>query len=502
MLQSTPVNLKKNTALYLLIPLLFIIIYFPVFYSDYAYLDEIHQLWYNRDNSNFTMFLTQGRWLTGLLFQKFFASIHTITQLKWLRVFSLVGWMATAVVWAALFKKWIGALNLNGQLWWMGVVYVACSISVTVYIGWASCMEVFIAVLAGLLSGHLLYSNLYRQGSQIQLSNSMLLGALLLGVVSLFIYQTAFGAFLLPFFFHYMQRKLPKPDKVIVIGVLFYLVVHVVYYLLFKQSLKAYHTEASTRTAIDIDILRKLSFFFSGPLPHGFSLNLLYSSKSIFSLVLYPLVIVIWVVSVFRQNRNTPVSSKLFFIAGLLLLLGLIYLPALIAAENFPSYRTLFAFNLAVFIMVMNGLLPWFATPKKQALFTGAICMLLLLTGVYTFQAQYAVPLRKEYGVLKKFVQTQYKPGLTHVHFIRADKYLFKRFGTTVYHDELGVPSTYRDWVPEPIIKQLVYEQTGNRNTAEKLTIIQYENEQAYQQSGNKINAQSLLIDMNRLFVP
>lgn len=377
---------EQRPGLYLLIPLLFVAIYFPIFYSDYAYLDEIHQLWHNKDNSNFTMFLTQGRWLTGLLFQKLFASIHTIAQLKWLRVFSLAGWVATAVVWAVLFKKWIDAIQLHKHLWWIGVVYVACSISVTVYIGWASCMEVFIAVLAGLLSGHLLYSNLCRQGSQMQLSSSTLLGALLLGIVSLFIYQTAFGAFLLPFFFHYMQRKLPKPDKTVVIGVLFYLAVHVVYYFLFKYSLKAYHTEASVRTAINIDVMRKLSFFFSGPLPHGFSLNLLYSSKSIFSFLFYPLIIVIWLISVFKQNRNTSALTKLFFITGILLLLGLIYLPALIATENFSSYRTLFAFNLAVFIMVMDGLLYWFATPKRKAVFTGAVCMLLLLTGISTLR--------------------------------------------------------------------------------------------------------------------
>jgi hypothetical protein len=55
---------------------------------NYAYLDEIHQLWHNDDNSNFLMFHTQGRWLTGLLFKKLFSSISTIEQLKYLKVFS------------------------------------------------------------------------------------------------------------------------------------------------------------------------------------------------------------------------------------------------------------------------------------------------------------------------------------------------------------------------------------------------------------------------------
>lgn len=492
---------KESTILFLLIPILFAIIYFPVFYTDYAYLDEIHQLWYNQSNSNFTMFLTQGRWLTGLLFQKAFSSIHAIAQLKWLRLFSLIGWMVTAIVWAVLLKKWIQTLNGNNRLWWLGVFFVVCSIPIMVYIGWASCMEVFIAVLAGLLSGHLFYTSLHRQQSR--LSYSALIGALLLGVVSLFTYQTAFGVFLLPFFFHYMHRRVPKPDKIVLIGVGFYLVVHLLYYLLFNYSLTAYGMQASERTAINIDVMRKLSFFFSGPLPHGFSLNLPYSSKSIVSLIFYPLAIVVWVVSLFRQDQHTTVPAKLFFIATQLLLLALIYLPGLVATENFSSYRTLFAFNLAVFIMVMERLLHWFSSAKKQTFFTGVVCLLLALGSIYMFRAQFVTPLQQEYGVLKKFMQTQYHPGITQVHFIRADKYLFKkRFGATIYHDELGVPSTYRDWVPVPIVKQLVYEQTGDRSAAEGLLVIQYENEEAFRQSGTETNQQSLLIDMNRLLAP
>lgn len=495
-------NLRETGFLYGLIPLLFLLIYFPVFSADYAYLDEIHQLWHNDDRSNFAMFLTQGRWLTGLLFQKLFASIHTIAQLKGLRLFSLAGWMVTALVWTAILQTWVRLLGFPKAVWWLGAVYVVCSIPVVVYIGWASCFEVFLAVLAGLLSGHFLYTHLHRQQARPgHFFYIALFGALLLGLGSLFIYQTAFGAFLLPFFLHYVQRRLPKPDKIVITGVVFYIAVHVLYYFLFKYSLNAYGMQASTRTALQVAVLKKAAFFFSGPLPQGFSLNLLYSSKSVFSLVFYPAMILVWVISVFRRMRNTSIAAKLLFIAGVLLLLALIYLPVMIAAENFASYRTAFAFNLAVFLMVMEALLSWISNSKKRVVFTAVVCVALLGTGIYTYQFQFVMPLKQEYGVLKKFMQTHYTDRITQVHFIRAGKYLFEpRYRTTVYRDELGVPSTYRNWVPEPLVKQLVLEQTGNRKQAEAVQVQQYENEPLFQQAKPTGGSTALLINMNRLF--
>ena len=103
------VTLRYSRIYYFLIPLLFFLVYFQVFFADYAYLDEIHQLWHNDDNSNFLMFHTQGRWLTGLLFKKLFSSISRIEQLKYLRIFSFTGWILTTFTWGYFFRKWLGS---------------------------------------------------------------------------------------------------------------------------------------------------------------------------------------------------------------------------------------------------------------------------------------------------------------------------------------------------------------------------------------------------------
>src|SRR4030095_13380626 len=377
--------MKSSSALFLAIPFLFLLIYFQVFTAEYAYLDEIHQLWHNNDHSNFVMFHTQGRWITGLLFQKLFGSISTVEQLKFLRLFSLLGWIITTFAWSVLYKKWIAWLSLSNSMWPVGTLYMACSISVCIYIGWASCMEVFLAVIPALVSGHSLFKQLINKQKITRQSILLGLASLVLGIISLFIYQNAFGVFLLPFFLHYVRDKTAKPDRVVVVGIIFYLFVYIIYYFLFKYSLKAYDLEASNRTELHFDLFKKISFFFSGPFPQGFSMNLLFLARSVFSQVFYVLIFVIWVVTIFRRNRHSGILDISLFVGFTLFLLALIYLPSMIAVENFSSYRTLIAFNLAVFLMVMEGLLSVFHNEKCRKAFVWLMAFWLVLTAIYTF---------------------------------------------------------------------------------------------------------------------
>ena len=496
------VTLHDSRIYYFLIPLLFILVYVQVFFADYAYLDEIHQLWHNNDNSNFILFHTQGRWLTGLLFRKLFSSISTIEQLKYLRIFSFTGWMLTTFAWGYVFRKWLSSVKLNEELWGLSIVYFACSISVCIYVGWASCMEIFLAVAFGLLSTNILFTNLLKQGKEIHLSNKAIFGCLFFGIVSLFIYQPSFGIFLIPFFLRYIEQRKAKPDRIFKIGLIFYFLTYVIYYFFFKYSLKDYHLDAGSRTALHFDIIRKLSFFFSGPLPQGFSLNLLFYAGSVFSQGFYILVFLIWLIITFKANSPIGFPRKLFFVAFILFLLALIYLPSMVAVENFPSYRTLFVFNLAVFLMVAESLFSLAKRKKARQMFLVIAIAWVLVTGFYTFNFQYINPLKKEYSVLWNFFRENYKPSVTKVYFIRADKFLFSpQFHTKVYRDELGAPSTYRDWVPEPIIKQMIFELTNDRNIAEKTTVVQFENAALFDQSPKAIDSvNSLVIDMNLLF--
>jgi len=487
---------------YCLIPVLFVAVYFRIFYTDYAYLDEIHQLWHNNDDSNFIMFHSQGRWLTGLLFKKLFSSISTIDQIKFLRWFSFSGWVIAAFTWAVVLKKWAALLDLASKLWLLSVVYIVCCISVCIYIGWASCMEVFLAAIFGLLSAHILFINLFRQQGEIRLTNKVIVGVLIFGVVSLFFYQPAFGIFLLPFLLRYIQAGKARPDRVLVIAVGFYFATYIIYYLFFKYVLRDYHLEASSRTQIHFNIVKKISFFFSGPFPQGFSMNLLFYAGSIFSQVFYPVVFLLWLIISFKRRHQKDFTGFILFVAFIFLMLVLIYLPSMIAVENFPSYRTLFVFNLTVFIMVADSLLYLVKRERSRKIFAILGVVWLLSTGFYAFNFQFIIPLKKEYEVLRRFFEVNYKPSMTSVYFIRADKFLFShQFNTKVYRDEFGAPSTFRDWVPEPMVKQMIFELTGQRSVAERTIVKQFENRMSFDRSAMPpTDTNSLVIDMNLLF--
>lgn len=55
----------------------------------------------------------------------------------------------------------------------------------------------------------------------------------------------------------------------------------------------------------------------------------------------------------------------------------------------------------------------------------------------------------------------------------------------------------FGDWVPESMVKQLIREQTGWRDIAEKVLIVQYESGEAYQQTKPTLTDSDLLIDMD-----
>lgn len=491
--------IKKSLA-FALTPLVFVIIYFQVFSAEYAYLDEINQLWYNKGHANYDTFFTQGRWLTGILSQKFFGSISSIEQLKYLRIFSLLGWIATSFLWMFIFRSWLKWLHLDARLAWLSNLFVVSSVSVCIYIGWASCFEVFLAVALGLLSGHLLFMQLVRSGNGGQLNILKLLVSLLAGTASLFLYQNGFGMFLLPFFLYYVQKRLARPEKIVVRGVLCYLAINVIYYLVFNYSLHIAGTAVSERAEIHFNILKKISFFISGPLPSAFSLNILYRSNSIFLQILPWVVMSFWVVTVFRRSNEKPISSKLIYLAVIFLLLALVYLPSMVATENFASNRTLFAFNLAVFIMILETIFSLLKTDHLRNYFILLSSAFLLITGFYTFNFQFINPLKKEYKDLKAYLEKNYRPSLQKVHFVRAERNLFqKKYAAYAYKDEFGAPSSSRDWVPEPITKQIIYEKTGNRELANKIIVQQYPTIDSFPNAIPIIDSVSLFIDINTI---
>lgn len=172
----------------------------------------------------------------------------------------------------------------------------------------------------------------------------------------------------------------------------------------------------------------------------------------------------------------------------------------MISKENFASYRTLYPLQLAVFWLMINQAAYFIKKNRAKQLIAGAFTTLLLITGFYNYNFQFVRPLKKEYGNFRTYLESRIPTLPDTVYFIRADKKLF----TSLYSirstgDEFGSPSTTRDWVPEPLIRQIVMEKTGNRKKAEKIKVIQFSNNEEFEKYKAAVPSPAFVIDMKSI---
>jgi hypothetical protein len=495
---------NKNVVQYGLPLFIFLIIFFPLFYTNYVYLDDSHLLLYNEKGANFKIWTIHGRLLSGLFFEKIYTSINSINGVIILRIISVLGWMLGIGLFVTCVRQWVRQNNLDNRLVVLSGVYLACSLSLGIYNGWGgSCAEVFMAFSLGLLSGHLFYMQLKKRERYIKVPLPMQLLVLVLGVGSLFFYQIGLGAFLLPFFLHFITKKFEKPDRILIAGVIGYLVITLVYYLLFKLNLRLLGEAEPARAGLNFDLFGKISFFFGVPTAQAFSFNFLFNLRSIISQAFYIVALVVWVVYVFISNRNQRVTKKLLYIAVVFLLQMLIYLPVLVSLENFSSYRTMINLNLATFFLLVIMILEWLKKDVSKTRFVIAAMLVFAATGFYNFRVNFLNPIVKEYQVLRNYVEQHYTAGINKIYFLRPPENLFyKQYGIHIYRDEFGEPSTYKDWVPEPLVKQIIFENTHNKQLAKSIQVVQFAGEE--KETFNKQVAlkedHTMAIDMEVLF--
>jgi hypothetical protein len=392
-------------------------------------------------------------------------------------------------------------LNIDAKVWALSVIFIPCSLSAAIYVGWASCAEIFLATLAAFLSGYTLFMKVNSKEVYLKISSLTLVVSLFFAMCSLFTYQTAFGFFLLPFFLYFIKNRSAKIDRTIIIGVGFYLVCYVIYYFLFKYSLKAYNVPPSTRATIHIDPLGKLSFFFSYPLAQAFSFNFLYNARSILSQMFYPLVILFWVISLFLQIGKKKIGTIIGHVLICFVLLILAYLPLMISVENFASYRTMFALNFLVFVMVCEFVISFLKTQRIKNIIAAVAAIGFCAVAFYNYHINFSKPLEKEYAALRSYFMKNYQGRKETIFFLRPPVNLFKpAFGVNYYTDEFGYPSTEKDWTPEPLLKQLVLEKTKSREKAKQMLLHVSSSTESPAFSATDTTANVLLINMQAVF--
>ena len=283
------------------------------------------------------------------------------------------------------------------------------------------------------------------------------------------------------------------------LGVGFYLLVCLLYFILFKYLLAVSGIGASDRTVLAKDPLEKISFFFSQPLAQAFSFNFLYNMHGLFSQAFYPLMLATWLFSVFAFDKETKLIYKFAYIVRMLLLMMLMYAFVMLPRENFASYRTMLCLNLAGTMLLTDVVIRLFSKSRFKNILPYVACGIVVIVAWCNFNLNYIRPLKKEYQAIHTYFQQNYDSSKATIYFVRPQDNLFQRlYSQNLYKDEFGLPSTHKDWTPEPLIKQMVLESTGDREKAKQTPVINL----AYEERDSaKVAAGSLIIDVEKILV-
>jgi hypothetical protein len=469
-------------------------IFAPVFTADYLYLDEAFQLWRRDSDRNYQLFAPAGRLFSGIYFQEAYSFISTVEEVKWLRIISLAGWILCSWLLFHFSKQWCHRLNLPPALPFLLSVFCICSSSVTIYVAWSSCGQIFLAFLTGLLSGHILFITLMDPGK----SRFNIVWAILFGMISLLIYQTAYGIFVVPFLLLWLSGNVPEKRKGMITGVIVHFGIYLLYYLVFLLYRNTL-TDYDDRTELVFQPLKKIGFFFGNPFSQAWSLNMLVNLHNVFSQAVPVVLLTTWLALFVKQSTPRKTKPVLIQLAGVILILAISYLPSLIANQNFSSYRTLISLSLCVFILFTLAVLKAIQQQPKKLAFIIGLPVLFFIIALLNYNRKFRGPLQKEYAALKQLpVMSQAKKEDT-ILFVRADSKLFQRlYGVKSYKDEFGSPSTYRDWVPENLTRQLIKE-NNSVEVARNIPFYQFADEAAYRDSIKVTPGNSYVIDMNEV---
>jgi hypothetical protein len=154
---------RKDYYLLSLLFLVVLLIFYPVCYAEFAYTDEIVQLWHYRPGSGFNMYGIQGRWLPEIMLSRLYSAIETVQQMSYIRILSLLTWFVCLPIWYTVMKRVTDKEPAYQWLPFFTCLYLITSLPFAVSVQWVTCMELSIGNTAGLLAGAVWYLNIRKE---------------------------------------------------------------------------------------------------------------------------------------------------------------------------------------------------------------------------------------------------------------------------------------------------------------------------------------------------
>jgi hypothetical protein len=448
---------KKNPYSITIILLLLWLVYLPVVWLSYGANDDYFLLYHSRlhDLEPLKLWLGAGRPVTAILAHYAFQLIHTVSQLHFLRIITITGVTLLGILLYFIIYhhyRWDKKVSIILTL----ILCVIPSIQVTV--AWAQYFAIPLGLICAASSALVMSKAVESELSKRAKIARIAFSAILL-VLALLIQQAAGMYYWVVVALEFLDHS--RSSRYTIKSVVSYLAVWLVDILIAYIFIKIGNVAApgyAYRTALVHNIPEKIVWFFKEPLFR--SLSILLTNKS---LPLALCVAVIAGIGLWLHFTKSQSQNKVLRMSVLLMLVPLCYLPNLVIAENWPSYRTQFALASLVVIYFISGINniieQVFPNPDLMNLFKtgflGTLAVVGLFSANYHIVVDFSWPQSVEWSYLKSQILDNDLNKIEEIDIIRA--HWLDSLSTAVL-DEFGFPTTYPNSAPEPMLRLMLME--------------------------------------------
>lgn len=458
-------------------------------FKDYAFTDDYEFLWSAHTLKSFkAVFIQGGRLLYGELNQFIFGTlIQTISGLKWVRLFSV---LTCTLLSLQVFRL---LLRLNWKVYESALfsILIFALPSIGVYTSWSITYEIPLALNCSFFAGVILLRCFETEKNR----SLNYVAAIVLVVVSLFLYQSAGTAFLIPFVFSFSTTKTYSFNTLLRL-LIFFGISFALYYKVFMLSLGWYGLTPLERSALNLaNLPHRFIYFYTNELK-----MLLYGSSVLMHFNVFLILGLVSFLGFFffmlkHVSKNTSFGVMLLFF---IVILPVSYLPNLLSADNWVCSRTMAPAAIIVLYFQFYFLQQLCKINKLFRVPSVTLAVLILALGAVNVNKYFTSIQAKEYRALRAAFDKIANSKTDHVILIRPGEDFLEQSGQRyyAYSDEYGQISSSRAWVPVPFLNQVLKE-NSSRVLGNQLEIETYAAHESFNNPGNYT-----VIDLDKILKP
>jgi hypothetical protein len=459
------------------IALLAAIAYQPFVAASYAYKDDYPSL-LSLDGpglgGNALLVLRGGRILYAYLYDLVFGACDGIDDLRWIRALAAVGAVAAGLAVAAVVRA-RGATRAESAILGAGVALLP---AMHVPVGWASAFPFPWAAALGTLAGALCARGVEcrRAGERRRGVRLLAAGAFLL-LAALHVYQPSAQFFFVPFgasLVFAAPGNLRAAARDVAVAATLFAAVGAIHLAIFHAYVGRYPGGGPIDRAALLDpaeLPDQARWYLGEALPNALRIFVVDRLPAIAVAVG-----VLAALGLLLGARRRGESAAPALAAGAALL-PLAYAANLVVAHRWPSLRSTGAAATIAWILLAGGLFELAAATGRRAGVArrAAVVLLGAVVVAQALQIRFRIaPLvvdvqLREIAIVRARVAELAANGSRRVVFRRAH---WSDAGVQpIVYDELGVPSSWEEWTPEPMLELFHRERTG-RGFAGELRIL------------------------------